>query len=136
MTEHNPMPRPRGTSLITAAVVAAVLFGVVTVLAGARVRLGADPGYVVYQPLLLFNTLMGVAYVAVGIVAWRRPRLDVYGAGAVLVLNAIALSTTAYLYTANGPIASESIRAMAFRTVAWLALLLALVVGTRRGSRS
>ena len=45
---------------------AAVLFGVVTLIAGTRVLAGADPGYRVFLPLLLYNIAMGVAYVAAG----------------------------------------------------------------------
>jgi len=48
------------------AAVAAVIFGLATVTAGGRVLLGySEPGYVVYQPLLIYNTLMGFVYVAV-----------------------------------------------------------------------
>ena len=108
------MPRLPGDSLIATAAVLGVLFGVVTVVTGSRVLLGSDPGYVVYRPLLLFNTVMGVVYMAVGVLAWRRSRLGVYGAGAVLALNGIALAAIAYRYTANGRIASESLRAMSF----------------------
>jgi hypothetical protein len=48
------------------AVVAAV-FGLATIVAGGRVLTGwSDPGYVVYRPLLIYNTAMGVAYLAAG----------------------------------------------------------------------
>ena len=43
------------------------MFGLV---AGGRVLLGGDPGYVVYLPLLVFNTAMGVAYLFTGVRAW------------------------------------------------------------------
>lgn len=38
----------------------AVLFGAATLVAGGRVLLGADPGYEVFRPLLVYNTAMGV----------------------------------------------------------------------------
>ncbi len=47
----------------------AVLFGIATVVAGTRVLSGSDPGYLVFRPLLIFNTAMGVAYLAAGVVA-------------------------------------------------------------------
>jgi hypothetical protein len=40
---------------------AAILFGVATIIAGVRVLAGADPGYTVFQPLLIYNTAMGIA---------------------------------------------------------------------------
>ena len=38
---------------------AAGAFGLVTVVAGTRVLTGTDPGYVVFRPLLVFDTFMG-----------------------------------------------------------------------------
>jgi hypothetical protein len=121
-----------GRKLVAAVAIAAVLFGVVTMIAGARVLLGSDPGYVVYLPLLRFNTIMGVAYVAVGVIAWRSLRLGVYGAATICVLNLVALGAISYLYTPNGSIASTSVQAMTLRTVVWFALFLVLAWSSRR----
>ncbi len=38
---------------------AAVLLGMATVVTGLRVLTGWDPGYPVFQPLLIINTAMG-----------------------------------------------------------------------------
>jgi hypothetical protein len=121
-----------GRKVVAAVAIAAVLFGVVTMIAGARVLLGSDPGYVVYLPLLRFNTIMGVVYVAVGVITWRSLRLGVYGAGAICVLNLVAIGAISYLYTPNGSIASTSVQAMTLRTVVWLALFLVLAWSSRR----
>lgn len=122
----------RSSAVVAAVAIAAVLFGVVTVMAGARVFLGADPGYVVYWPLLRFNTIMGLAYVVVGVLAWRRPRLGLYGAAAIFGLNLAALGAIGYLYAPNGPIASTSVWALTFRTAVWLVLLIVLAWAGRR----
>lgn len=122
----------RGRKMVAAAAIAAMLFGVATVIAGVRVLLGADPGYVVYLPLLRFNAIMGVVYVAVGVIAWRHLRLGVYGAAAVCVLNVLALAAIGYLYTPNGSIATESVQAMTLRTVVWLVLLGIFAWSSRR----
>jgi len=111
--------------------IAAVLFGIVTVIAGTRVLLGSDPGYGVYLPLLRFNTAMGFAYVTVGLLAWGRLNLGVYGAAAICALNLTALGWIAYLYTPDGPVAPESLRAMSLRTAVWLVLLLLLAWASR-----
>src|ERR1035437_674208 len=87
--------------VVLAAAIAAILFGIVTMIAGARVLLGSDPGYIVYLPLLQFNTAMGLTYVAVGAIAWRNLKLGFYGAGAICVLNLFALGSISYLYTPN-----------------------------------
>ena len=48
---------------------AALLFGLTTIAAGVRVLTGTDPGYLVFRPLLIYNTLMGLVYVAGGVIA-------------------------------------------------------------------
>jgi hypothetical protein len=120
-----------GRRAVLAVATAAVLFGVVTAIAGARALFGAGPGYVVYLPLLGFNTIMGIAYVAVGLIAWRNLKLAVCGAAAICVLSLFALGLINYLYTPNGSIARESLQAMTFRTIVWLVLFLVLAWASR-----
>jgi len=117
----NPNTR-RTLGRIAAAV--AVLFGLVTLVAGGRVLLGADPGYRVFMPLLVFNTAMGLAYVAVGVLAWRRHRLAVPGAAAIVLANLAMLAFIGFVYQPDGPVARQSLGAMSFRTAVWVLLLL------------
>jgi len=107
-------------------VAAAILFGLATIVAGTRVLAGADPGYLVYRPLLIFNTAMGLAYVAAGVMAWRGTRRGQYAAGAIFALNLLVLGATVYLYRSGGAVALESVRAMVLRTGVWLFLFLGL----------
>lgn len=100
----------------------AVVFGLVTIVSGSRVLLGADPGYIVFRPLLLFNTAMGFIYVGVGVAAWRNVARGRTMAGAIFALNLVVLAATAALYSAGDSVAIESVRAMTLRTVVWLAL--------------
>lgn len=120
-----------GRTVVRAVAGVAVLFGIATVVAGARALLGAGPAYVVYLPLLRFNTIMGVAYVAAGVMAWRSARSGAYAAAAISVLNLVALGFISYLYAPNGAIARESLQAMTFRTIVWLALFLVLALASR-----
>ncbi len=100
----------------------AVLFGLVTIVAGTRVLLGSDPGYIVFRPLLIYNIVMGIVYIAAGIIAWRNFKLGMYIAAAIFVLNLVVLITIYILYIEGIPIAVDSLRAMSFRTIIWLAL--------------
>ncbi len=100
----------------------AVVFGLVTIVSGSRVLLGADPGYIVFQPLLLFNTAMGFIYVGAGVAAWRNLARGRTMAGAIFALNLVVLAATAALYSSGDSVAIESVRAMTLRTVVWLAL--------------
>ncbi|MCW8906737.1 MAG: hypothetical protein OQL28_05780 [Sedimenticola sp.] len=113
--------------------VLAVLFGLVTIVAGSRVLMGSDPGYFVYRPLLIYNTGMGIAYVVAGIIAFRNVRQGMYAAAAIFALNLAVLAAIYYLYSEGGQIAVDSLRAMTLRTVVWLALFAGFGWLTRRG---
>lgn len=107
------------------AAVVAVLFGIATLFAGGRVLLGSDPGYMVFRPLLIYNTAMGVAYLAAGIAIWRSALQGKYAAGAILLLNLCVLVGITLIYRSGGAVAVDSLRAMTLRTVVWLSLFLA-----------
>jgi len=104
----------------------AALFGLVTIAAGTRVLAGADPGYAVFVPLLVYNTAMGLAYVAAGFIAWRSSRRGMQAAAAIFGLNLLVLAAAAWLYTTGQGVALDSVRAMALRTGVWLVLSLGL----------
>jgi len=104
--------------------VIAIAFGGLTIFAGGRVLLGGvDPGYVVFRPLLAFNTAMGVGYAIAGVALWRDRHWSVRAAGTIAALNLAALGTIVVLYSSGGGVAVDSLRAMTFRSAVWLALL-------------
>lgn len=103
-------------------VFAALFFGLATLVAGTRVLAGSDPGYVVFEPLLVYNVAMGFAYIAAGIVAWRSLGWGKRAALAIFVLNLVVLAAIAWLYSSGVAVAVESVRAMILRTAVWLAL--------------
>lgn len=104
----------------------AALFGLATIIAGVRVLSGSDPGYIVFRPLLIYNTAMGIVYVAAGIIAWRSFDRGKYVAATIFVLNFFVLGAIGYLYATGSAVAIDSIRAMILRTVVWLMLFLGL----------
>lgn len=117
-------------------VLVALLFGIATIVAGARVLAGSDPGYVVFRPLLIYNLVMGVAYLAAGILAWRSLARGRRAAAAIFALNLVVLAAIAWLYSAGGPVAIDSVRAMALRTAVWLVLFLGFTWLGRRTARA
>ena len=104
----------------------AALFGLVTILAGTSVLLGSDPGYIVFRPLLIYNTAMGVVYVAAGIIIWRNFKQGMYVAAVIFILNLVALAAICFLYTKGSAIAADSLRAMSLRTLVWFVLVAGL----------
>ncbi len=113
------------------AAIVAILFGLATLVAGSRVLAGADPGYLVFRPLLLFNTVMGAIYLAAGLAAWKSARSGRYFAAGILSLNVGVLGILLFLRETADVVAAESVRAMLLRTVIWLALFLALALAAR-----
>lgn len=110
----------------------AALFGLMTLFAGTRVLLGAAPGYMVFRPLLIFNTLMGFLYLLAALTIWRNVRAGRYAAAAIFLLNLLVLAAVVYLYRTGQGVALGSVQAMTLRTGVWLALLLGLVWLSRR----
>lgn len=113
---------------------AAILFGLATIIAGARVLFGSDPGYVVFRPLLIYNTAMGTVYIAAGIISWHSLDQGKYAAATIFVLNLLVLGTISYLYVAGSAVAIQSLRAMILRTVVWLVLFLGLAWMSHRNN--
>ena len=80
----------------------AVVFGVATLFAGGHVLMGSDPGYPVFRPLLVYNTAMGLAYVAAGVTVWRSVNAGRYAAGAIFLLNLLVLVAIIAVYRSGG----------------------------------
>lgn len=118
--------RPYGRFIQAILAVVAVAFGVATLVSGGRVLGGSDPGYIVFRPLLFYNTAMGVVYLASGVIAWRSVKRGKVAAAAIFVLNLLVFGVIGSLYATGSAVAIDSIRAMTFRTGVWLALFLGL----------
>lgn len=104
----------------TASAVVALLFGLMTIFVGSRVLLGSDPGYIVFQPLLIYNTTMGMMYVAASFFIFRNLRQGRNMATIIFILNLIVLGVIYFLHTTGGAVAVDSLRAMSVRTTVWL----------------
>ena len=129
MTDVNGASRlwTRGTAGIV------LVFGVATVAAGASVLAGRDTGYLVYRPLLIFNTAMGVAYAAAAVLIWRDLTRGRLAAVVILALNLAMLGLVVYLFRTSDVVAVDSVRAMIFRSAVWLVIFGVLVwIGRRR----
>ncbi len=110
-----------------ATAVAAVMFGLLTVFAGSRVWLDlSDPGYIVFLPLLIFNTVMGAVYVVSGVVIWKNHRKGRNTAKWIYRLNGAVLLLITVLYLTNGLVAPDSVMAMTLRTGVWFIFYMGL----------
>lgn len=117
----------RTTRIIqTVVTVFAVLFGVLTLFAGSRILFGINPGYEVFQPLLVYNTIMGLVYITAGLIVRRNLRLGRNAAAVIFLFNLVVLLGIFLLHSTGGTIAVESLRAMTLRSAVWLVLFIAL----------
>lgn len=119
--------RPRSVRIIQGVfALVAALFGLATIIAGLRVLAGSDPGYIVFRPLLIYNTAMGMVYMVAGVIAWRSFDRGKYAAATIFVLNFLVLGAIGHLCATGSAVAIDSLRAMVLRTVVWLMLFLGL----------
>lgn len=124
---------PRWFSAAGAAAFVALAFGAVTLVVGGAVLLGRDTGYDVYSPLLVYNVVMGFAYVAAGLMIRRTAPRSPHAALAIFLANAGMLWWIFHVHAANpDAVAPESFRAMTMRTVVWFILWLAATALVRQ----
>ena len=108
----------RRLQILTAIV--AIVFGLFTVFAGSRVLLEiSDPGYALFLPLLIFNTVMGFIYITAGILIWRNIHKGVVESKMIFLLNLAVFCIILLLFFTGEKVAVESVMAMGFRTVVW-----------------
>ncbi len=110
-----------------AAVATALVFGVLTLFAGGRMLFGlGEAGYAVVQPVLVFNTVMGVVYIAVAVIALRHVDLGRRAALGVVLVNAAVLVALGLIRMRGGTVANETLIAMALRTMVWMGIVFLL----------
>jgi len=116
-------PTPGPLQRLLAAI--AIAFGLVTVGAGGSVLLGwRDPGYIVFQPLLVYTYSMAFAYIATGLLGWRHATYGRRGAGLICLANLAMLAVVLGFFANTSQVAPHSVFAMSMRTLVWLGLWL------------
>ena len=101
----------------------AILFGLLTVIAGSRVLLDlSDPGYTVFYPLLIFNTIMGFVYIGTGVLILKTLQKAVIASKMIFLLNLAVFIIILLLFFTGDRVAFDSIMAMGLRTVGWLVI--------------
>lgn len=112
-----------------AAAAAAVLFGLVTIVAGGRLLLGlGEAGYPVVRAVLAFNTAMGAAYVAVAAMIHHSALNGKRGAVWIVLANVAVLIALVVYASVGGEVARETFAAMTVRTVFWIGEYILLLV--------
>ena len=110
--------------------IAAIIFGVITVLSGGRALFGdaaaqAAVGNAVGF-VLWFNFLAGFAYVLVGAALWRGRRWASWGAGALALATALVAAAFGWHVMNDGAFEIRTVGAMIIRMTFWLIVFFAL----------
>lgn len=115
------------------AAILAFIIGAMSVIAGAKVLQGWNPGYFVLNWLPVYNFGMGVLTVLIpSILIWRESRLASPTAIGTFGIHAVVLLVLITVF--RGTVATESILAMLFRLVTWV-VILGLMFFARRKPR-
>lgn len=105
------------------AAVIAFLIGLMSVVAGVRVLMGiSTPDYNILNWLVVYNVFAGVISITVSILIWKK----YWQAFAASILISVAHITVLVLLISafNEITASESIKAMIFRSTIWIIIIL------------
>ncbi len=103
--------------------VIAALMGVLPVITGTRVLSGSfDPGYATFITLITYNILMGLVSVAAGYFIWTKTKQALLFSGFVAGGHILVLLSLLTVF--NDVIATQSIKAMTFRSVVWIVIFL------------
>ena len=108
----------------------AFLIGGMSILAGALVMRGWEPGYSVLNWLPIYNFILGTLTVFLpAILIWINSKYAMPAAIATFSIHAIV--TLLLLTTFRGTVAANSIGAMIFRLVTWLIILALMIIQSR-----
>ena len=106
---------------ITASV--AFMIGLMATITGISVLIGLfDPGYNTLTWLIYYNVFMGIASLVTGIIIWNKHVKSVMFVGIITGGHIIVLLSLITVF--SSVIASQSIKAMIFRSIVWVVLFL------------
>lgn len=118
---------PSHSNLRRACALLAALFGLVTVAAGGRILFGfGEAGFHVIRPVLIFNVMMGVAYIAAAFLMVRSLKWGVTASALILLANLIVLGALLAMRASGSGVANQTMAAMTLRSVLWAAIYLLL----------
>jgi len=111
----------------TTAAIIATAFGLITIWVGGTTLFGfSDPGYVIFLPLLIYNTVMGFFYTATGMLIWQQHPKATKASKFIFLLNIMVLIIITLLYWTNFEVAFDSLKAMSIRTLIWGTIYISL----------
>jgi len=118
----------KNTSTITQKIASflALLLGVISVFAGGKVLLGIDTkDYTIINWLVVYNVIFGFISIVAAYFIWKQKTQAKIIAFIILDMHFMVLL---YLKFMSTTAASESIKAMLFRVIVWVIIVLLLIL--------
>ena len=118
-------------SLNQVASVLAFLVGIMSIVAGGKAMQGWNPGYSVLTWLPVHNFVMGILALIPAVLIWINHRYAMITSIATFGIHAIVLLILFIAF--RNTVAYQSLAAMIFRLVVWIAILALMYFQTRKG---
>ena len=108
----------------------AFIIGVMSIIAGGKAMRGWNPGYFVLTWLPVYNFVMGILSLIPAVLIWTNHHYALITTIATLGVHAVVLLI---LFTAfRNTVANQSLAAMIFRLITWLAILALMFFQARK----
>ena len=108
----------------------AFIIGIMSIVAGGKAMQGWNPGYSVLTWLPVYNFIMGIFALIPAVLIWINHRYAMITSIATFSIHAIVLLI---LFTAfRNTVAYQSLAAMIFRLITWLAILALMFFQARK----
>ena len=109
----------------------AFIIGLMSIAAGGKAMQGWNPGYSVLTWLPAYNFVMGILALVPAVLIWINHRYAMITSIATFGIHAIVLLI---LFTAfRNTVAYQSLAAMMFRIITWVAILTLMYYKARKG---
>lgn len=109
------------------AAVVAIIFSFLTVAEGSKVLLGITvQDYTVFTPLLVYNVIMGIVGLFVGVAIWVNHKKAMAFIKIVLIMHMAVFVIVTLLYLFSDVVAMHSVQAMIIRVVVWVIISILL----------
>jgi len=118
------------TTLISIASILAFLIGIMSIVAGGKAMQGWNPGYSVLAWLPIYNFVMGVLTLIPAILIWINSRYAMIAVLTTFGVHAVVLLLLLTFFREN--VAFQSIAAMLFRLIVWIAILALMFFHARK----
>ena len=113
----------------TAAVLSFIM-GAMAIFAGGQVLLGKIMDYYVIDWLPIYNFIFGVISVFAAFIIWKGSKIAIPVAIGILASNVTVMLVLLTAY--RDVVASDSIKAMTVRIVAWIIILVLIIIQAHR----